>query len=166
MRALSRHLGTLGRVIRGPVQDRGHGPGGPACPWTRKEKGKTVSVALSREPYEAMKQSSENGKAPKDIQRGMAILSRREIFTNLPGVKRRNPSSCKMLGLVQSAFGSVPVMEGPGKAASAVFEIVWPYCRCGVGADRRAARKDDGWKTARPAVGPYRSAATLFCKPL
>lgn len=100
LRALSRRLGTLGMVTHGTVQNRGHGPGGPVYQWTRKEKGKTVSVALSREQYEAMKQASENWKAAKAILREMEILSRREIFTNLPGVKRQIPPSDKTLGLI------------------------------------------------------------------
>ena len=100
LRALSRRLGTLGMVTHGTVQNRGHGPGGPVYQWTRKEKGKTVSVALSREQYEAMKAASENWKAAKAILREMEILSRREIFKNLPGVNRRNPLPNKTLGLI------------------------------------------------------------------
>ncbi|MBP5786552.1 MAG: hypothetical protein J6Y19_01860 [Kiritimatiellae bacterium] len=100
LRALSRRLGALGMVTHGTVQDRGHGPGGPVYQWTRKEKGKTVSVALSREQYEAMKAASENWKAAKAILREMEILSRREIFQNLPGVNRRNPLPDKTLGLI------------------------------------------------------------------
>jgi hypothetical protein len=33
----------------GYVQDRGPGAGGPCYQWTRKVKGKTLSVALSKE---------------------------------------------------------------------------------------------------------------------
>lgn len=84
--------------FRGPVGQFADAHRGEGA--TRKEKGKTVSVALSKEQYEAMKQASENWKAAKAILREMEILSRREIFTNLPGVKRQIPPSDKTLGLI------------------------------------------------------------------
>ena len=65
LRVLARRLGGLGMVTHGTVQDRGHGLGGPVYQWTRKEKGKTVSVALSREQYEAMKEAAGNWKKAK-----------------------------------------------------------------------------------------------------
>ena len=100
LRALARQLGELGMVTHGTVQDRGHGPGGPVYQWTRKEKGKTVSVALSREQYEARKEASENWKKAKAILREMERLSRREIFSNLPGVRRSRPLPDETLGLI------------------------------------------------------------------
>ena len=44
----------------GYVQDRGPGAGGPCYQWTRKERGKTVSVALSKEQFEAMREAIAN----------------------------------------------------------------------------------------------------------
>ena len=52
--ALASELAALGWISHGYAQDRGRGAGGPCYQWTRKEKGKTVSVAMSREQYEAM----------------------------------------------------------------------------------------------------------------
>jgi len=99
LRVLARQLAGLGMVTHGTVQDRGHGLGGPVYQWTRKEKGKTVSVALSREQYEAMKEAAGNWKKAKAILREMERLSRREIFENLPGVRRSRPLSDETLGL-------------------------------------------------------------------
>src|SRR5436190_10358218 len=41
-------LAQVGWISDGYVQDRGPGAGGPCYQWTRKVKGKTVSVALSK----------------------------------------------------------------------------------------------------------------------
>ena len=41
-------LAQPGWISEGYVQDRGPGAGGPCYQWTRKVKGKTVSVALSK----------------------------------------------------------------------------------------------------------------------
>ena len=48
-------LGRAHWISEGYVQDRGPGAGGPCYQWTRKVRGKTVSVALSREQYEWLK---------------------------------------------------------------------------------------------------------------
>ena len=44
---LRRRLVQTSWISEGYVQDRGPGAGGPCYQWTRKVKGKTVSVALS-----------------------------------------------------------------------------------------------------------------------
>jgi len=49
---LRTRLAKVGWISQGYVQDRGPGAGGPCYQWTRKVKGKTVSVALSRQQYE------------------------------------------------------------------------------------------------------------------
>ena len=58
--ALSSGLGGVGWISEGYVQDRGPGAGGPCYQWTRKVKGKTVSVALSKEQFEWLRQAIEN----------------------------------------------------------------------------------------------------------
>ncbi|MGA9451788.1 MAG: DUF6788 family protein [Verrucomicrobiia bacterium] len=50
----------LGWISEGYVQDRGLGAGGPCYQWTRKVRGKTLSVALSREQYEWLQQAIRN----------------------------------------------------------------------------------------------------------
>ena len=57
---LRARLAHLGWVSNGYVQDRGPGAGGPCYQWTRKVKAKTVSVALSQEQYQALKQAIKN----------------------------------------------------------------------------------------------------------
>jgi hypothetical protein len=49
---LRRRLSGIGWISEGYVQDRGPGAGGPCYQCTRKVKGKTVSVALSKEQFE------------------------------------------------------------------------------------------------------------------
>lgn len=57
---LRARLAGVGWISEGYVQDRGPGAGGPCYQWTRKVKGKTVSVALSREQYEALRSAIAN----------------------------------------------------------------------------------------------------------
>ena len=69
LEALRRELGKVGLLSHGYVQDRGPGAGGPCYQWTRKVKAKTVSVALSKEQFEAMREAIANWKALKAKQR-------------------------------------------------------------------------------------------------
>ena len=54
---LRRRLADVGWISEGYAQDRGPGAGGPCYQWTRKVKGKTVSVALSKEQYEWLRRA-------------------------------------------------------------------------------------------------------------
>jgi cyclopropane fatty-acyl-phospholipid synthase-like methyltransferase len=97
---LRARLGELGWISHGYVQDRGPGAGGPCYQWTRKVKAKTVSVALSPEQYEALKQAIENWRQAQDILRRMQALSREVIFKTLPNPPRRKRLGKKVLGLI------------------------------------------------------------------
>ena len=97
--ALASELATLGWISHGYAQDRGPGAGGPCYQWTRKEKGKTVSVAMSPEQYEAMVKAIANWKNAKLILRRMEQISRRIIFTTLPDTRRSKPLTDEVLGL-------------------------------------------------------------------
>ena len=68
-------------------------------PWTRKVKGKTVCVALSKEQYEWLKQAIANWRIVQETLRQMQRLSREELFESLPGPKRRKKLSKTVLGL-------------------------------------------------------------------
>jgi hypothetical protein len=57
---LRAQLAQIGWISEGYVQERGPGAGGACYPWTRKVKGKTVCVALSKEQYEWLKGVSIN----------------------------------------------------------------------------------------------------------
>lgn len=96
---LASELATLGWVSHGYAQDRGPGAGGPCYQWTRKEKGKTISVAMSPEQYEAMAAAIDNWKKAKQILRRMEQISRRIIFTTLPDTRRSKPLTDEVLGL-------------------------------------------------------------------
>jgi len=97
---LAAQLARIGWISEGYVQDRGPGAGGACYPWTRKVKGKTVCVALSKEQYEWLKQAIANWRTVQNTLRQMQRLSREELFASLPGPKRRKKLSKTVLGLV------------------------------------------------------------------
>ena len=97
---LRARLARLGWISEGYVQDRGPGAGGPCYQWTRKVKGKTVSVALSVEQYEALREAIGNWRQAQEILREMQALSRRHIFTTLPHPPRRKRLGKQVLGLI------------------------------------------------------------------
>ena len=97
---LRAQLANLGWISEGYVQDRGPGAGGSCYPWTRKVKGKTVCVALSKEQYEWLKQAIANWRALQQTLRQMQRLSREELFDSVAGPRRRKKLSNKVLGLV------------------------------------------------------------------
>lgn len=98
-RALCQPLSEVGWISEGYVQDRGPGAGGPCYQWTRKVKGKTVSVALSKDQYQWLKEAIENWKSLRNRLKEMQRLSRAELFGTIPGPKRRKRLSRKVLGL-------------------------------------------------------------------
>lgn len=92
-------LAQTGWISEGYVQARGPGAGGPCYPWTRKVKGKTVNVALSKEQYEWLKVAIANWRTVQAALRQMQRLSREVLFTTVPGTQRRKQLSKKTLGL-------------------------------------------------------------------
>lgn len=96
---LQKQLAATGWISHGYVQDRGPGAGGPCYQWTRKEKKKTVSVALSKEQYEAMKEAIANWRTIQRVLVRMEQVSRRAIFRTLPDTRRRKPLTNEVLGL-------------------------------------------------------------------
>jgi hypothetical protein len=96
---LRARLSQIGWISQGYVQDRGPGAGGPCYQWTRKVKGKTVSVALSEQQFAALKQAIENWRDLQPILQRMQELSREIIFGTLPNPPRRKRLGKKVLGL-------------------------------------------------------------------
>jgi hypothetical protein len=96
---LRAQLAQVGWISQGYVQDRGRGAGGPCYQWTRKVKGKTVSVALSKEQFHALRKAIENWRHLQDLLAQMQALSRSLIFGTLPDTHRRKPLTKKVLGL-------------------------------------------------------------------
>jgi cyclopropane fatty-acyl-phospholipid synthase-like methyltransferase len=97
-RQLAKTLGRASWISEGYVQDRGPGAGGPCYQWTRKVKGKTVSVALSREQYQWLKKAIENWRALQATIKQMQLLSRQELFGTIEGPPRRKRLSKNVLG--------------------------------------------------------------------
>ena len=97
---LQSQLGRIGWISQGYVQDRGPGAGGPCYQWTRKVKGKTVSVALSQEQYQALRTAIQNWKQTREILERMQTLSRKIIFETLPHPPRRKRLGKKVLGII------------------------------------------------------------------
>jgi hypothetical protein len=96
---LAKQLAETSWISEGYVQDRGPGAGGPKYQWTRKVKAKTVSVALSQEQFEWLREAIENWKHVQKLLREMQILSRQVLFTTIPEPNRRKRLSKKVMGL-------------------------------------------------------------------
>ena len=92
-------LAAPGWISEGYVQDRGPGAGGPCYQWTRKVKGKTVSVALSKEQYEWLAAAIANWRTVQTTLKAMQQLSRSVLLTTLPDTQRRKRLSRKVLGI-------------------------------------------------------------------
>jgi hypothetical protein len=93
-------LAQTGWISQGYVQDRGPGAGGPCYQWTRKVKGKTVSVALSQEQYLWLAEAIGHWRKLQDTLKEMQRLSRQVLFDTLPNPKRRKRLGKKVLGLI------------------------------------------------------------------
>ena len=93
-------LAQTGWISEGYVQDRGPGAGGPCYQWTRKVRGKTASVALSREQYEWLKAAIANWRKVQATLKEMQRLSRRVMFATVPDPPRRKKLDKKTLGLI------------------------------------------------------------------
>jgi hypothetical protein len=93
-------LGRVGWISQGYVQDRGPGAGGPCYQWTRKVRGKTVSVALSRPQYEWLREAIAQWRQVQGALRQMQQLSRQVLFATVPHPPRRKKLGKKTLGLI------------------------------------------------------------------
>jgi hypothetical protein len=93
-------LSDVGWISEGYAQNRGPGAGGPCYQWTRKVKGKTVSLALSKEQFEWLEQAISNWRSLQQTIKQMQRLSREVLFTTVPHPPRRKRLSKKVLGLI------------------------------------------------------------------
>jgi hypothetical protein len=94
------HLAKIGWISQGYVQNRGPGAGGPCYQWTRKVKGKTVSVALSKEQFEWLHMAILQWRQLQDTLKEMQRLSRSVLFETVPHPPRRKKLGKKVLGLM------------------------------------------------------------------
>ena len=99
-RQLRQRLGQTGWISQGYVQDRGPGAGGPCYQWTRKVKGKTVSVALSKEQFEWLQSAIAQWRQAQHTIREMQRLSRQVLFATVPHPPRRKRLGKRVLGLM------------------------------------------------------------------
>src|SRR5512138_968166 len=95
---LRQGISRIGWISQGYVQNRGPGAGGPCYQWTRKVKGKTVSVALSKEQYEWLKAAIDQWRNAQKTLRQMQRLSRQVLFGTIPHPPRRKKLGKKVLG--------------------------------------------------------------------
>lgn len=63
---------------------------GPYYSWTRKQKGRTVTTALSRTQYDLLRAAIRRQRKLAAILAAMHALSIRSILAATPGVERRN----------------------------------------------------------------------------
>jgi len=96
--SLRARLARTGWISEGYVQDRGPGAGGPCYQWTRKVKGKTVSVALSKEQFEWLAKAIADWRQVQATLKEMQRLSRQVLFATLPHPQRRKRLGKKVLG--------------------------------------------------------------------
>jgi len=97
---LRRRLAKIGWISEGYVQNRGPGAGGPCYQWTRKVKGKTVSVALSKEQFEWLEAAIAQWREVQATLKEMQCLSRRVLFETVPHPPRRKRLGKRVLGIM------------------------------------------------------------------
>lgn len=97
---LRRRLSRVGYLSQGSVQDRtGRVGGGGGYQWTRKVAQKTITVSLTKEQFQQMRQAVSNYREMRQLLRQMEQLSRKIIFQNNPNPRRRKRLSQKVLGI-------------------------------------------------------------------
>jgi HJR/Mrr/RecB family endonuclease len=88
--ALRQSLARIGYISDGSVLDRATLKSSrTGYQWTRKVGRKTVTVALSADQFEEMKQAVQNGRHLRKTIRAMEVLSRQILFATTPDTQRR-----------------------------------------------------------------------------
>ena len=99
--SLRQSLAHIGYISQGSVLDRStlKAPRS-GYQWTRKVAGRTITVSLSPEQFQSLKQAVENErKLWKTIQQ-LEKLSRQILFETLPDTRRRKRLAKKVLGII------------------------------------------------------------------
>ena len=98
---LRRELAQGGYISQGSVQDRTARQGGGAgYQWTRKVGQKTVTVSLTAQQFQEMKQAVANQQKLRRSIAELEKISRQIIFQSNPHPRRRKRLSRKVLGLI------------------------------------------------------------------
>ena len=96
---LCARLANLGYISQGSVVDRAQlRPPRSGYQWTRKVARKTITVALSREQFLALRTAIQNRRVLQKTMAQMEKLSRQILFGTLPDTRRRKPLPKKVLG--------------------------------------------------------------------
>jgi hypothetical protein len=99
-RRLQEHLARTGWIALGSVLERGKpGQGGPRYQWSRRVGKKTVTVALSSEQFDWLKQAIANQRKVWDLLIQMQRHTLQHMWDNLPSTSRRKHLGKKTLGL-------------------------------------------------------------------
>lgn len=98
---LRRSLAQIGYISQGSVVDRSKlQPPRSGYQWTRKVKGKTITVALSQSEFDALAQAIANERKLNQTIRQMEHISRRILFANRSQLGQHKPLRRKVLGLI------------------------------------------------------------------
>ena len=93
-------LSAIGWIALGSLVERNKpGQGGPRYQWSRRVGPKTVTVALSAEQFDWLKQAIRNQRKVWAILMELQHMTARHALENLPGPPRRKRLSKKRLGL-------------------------------------------------------------------
>ena len=99
-RQLRQQLAHIGYLSQGSVFERTPGQQGSRYVWTRKVRAKTITVALSQEQFQWLRQAILNQRQLEKTVARMQTLSRQVLFEAVPGVVRRKRLGKRVLGLI------------------------------------------------------------------
>lgn len=99
-RRLRNKLSSIGWIALGSLVERDKpGQGGPRYQWSRRVGAKTVTVALSAEQFQWLKQAIGHQREVWEILMQLQQLTAHHALQNIPGPPRRKRLSKKKLGL-------------------------------------------------------------------
>jgi len=99
-RHLRSKLSKISWIALGSLVERDKpGQGGPRYQWSRRVGPKTVTVALSAEQFQWLKQAISNQREVWDILMQLQQLTAQYVLQNIPGPPRRKRLTKKRLGL-------------------------------------------------------------------
>ena len=94
-------LAHLGYISQGSVLDRSTlRPPRSGYQWTRKVARKTITVALSPQQFQALRQAIQNRKQLSNTMTRMEKMSRQIIFASLPDTRRHKRLASNVLGVI------------------------------------------------------------------
>ena len=99
-RQLRARLGQIGWLALGSLLERKlPGQGGPRYQWSRRVEGKTVTIALSAQQFDWLKQAIANQRQIDDLLNQMHRKTLGYMWKHVPSTARRKKLSKRTLGL-------------------------------------------------------------------